>query len=61
MLQSFIEWWADKSRRSKYLLSFGILTLDLVLSLNGHVWVFGWAIGSVLLFCTFFRVAENWD
>ena len=61
MIHSIIEWWADMSRRSKYLFCLAVLAVDVIFYLNGTIWIWGWAIGVVLLLCTFFGVGEEWD
>ena len=59
MIHSIIEWWCDLSRRGKYLFCLGILVLNLLFFLFGRIWFGGWAIGGVLLICTFLKVGED--
>jgi len=61
MIHGIIEWWADMSRRSKYLFCLVVLALNVILYLNGRIWFAGWAIGGVLLVCTFLKVGEDGD
>ena len=60
MIHLIIDWWADLSRPAKYGFSLSLLALNLaVLLLADRIWIFGWAVGGVLLVCTFFKVGED--
>ena len=60
MIHSIIDWWADLSRPAKYGFCLSVLALNAALLLfAGTLWIFGWAVGGVLLVCTFLKVGEE--
>jgi hypothetical protein len=59
MIHSIIEWWCDLDRRGKYLFCLSILGFNIFLFFTGTVSFTSWAVGVVLLICTFLKIGED--
>ncbi|HCN30477.1 MAG TPA: hypothetical protein DIT64_17415 [Verrucomicrobiales bacterium] len=58
-LLAVIHWWCDLTKWRRYAFCLALIAADTVLAFAGKQWFAGWAVGLVLLGCTFLGVGED--
>lgn len=59
MARGLYGWWASRSPWLRIGMAAALLLVSGILLLFGHFWIYGWAVGGVLLFFAFPNKAEQ--